>query len=198
MVHDLSDDILMTAFRERQEKAFEQVYNRYFPKLYLLAFRLLRDREEAKDVVIMIINKAFERHRDFDSLGALNNWLYRSVRNLCTDRWDSRRSELQRNQYWMDDINGGHLLANDELDAELAATLLATVDKLPERSREVVVLYYMHGLKYREIAEKLQVSPKTVENLLRYALDRLRRVLGDDIATIVTSVLLCIIFSKIL
>ena len=85
-------------------------------------------------------------------------------------------------------------VVNDELDVELWEKLrqekrvMDMVDNLPGRSKEVIVLHYLEGLKYREISERLKISPKTVENQLRYALNKLRNALIDKQTGIVIMV----------
>jgi len=198
MVDDYKEDELMALFKAGKAKAFQVVYDRYFARLYFVAFRLLRDKKEAEDIAITILNRAFQRHASFKNMAALNSWLYTGIRNLCTDKWRSRKAEDKRNLEYVRMEGEIYTAVNDELDAELAAVLFAMVERLPERSREVVVLYYMHGLKYREIAEKLQVSTKTVENQLRYALGRLREFFSEDAIAGLMPLLAILFFSKIL
>lgn len=179
MADDFKDVELMAQFNAGKAKAFEVVYDRYFARLYLVAFRLVRNREDAKDIVVMALNAAFEKYATYPDLPALSRFLFLRTRSRSIDYLRSKKTGMQITAEFTEVIEESEI-ANDELDTELVARLLESVQKLPARSREVIVLYYMHGLKYKEIAEKLQVSPRTVENQLRFALGRLREFLGNE------------------
>jgi RNA polymerase sigma factor (sigma-70 family) len=180
---DYADIDLLNDFISGEEKAFKEVYKRFYPKLYLSCYRIIRykgNQEDAKDIVSITLNKLFSRHKDFKSLPAISSFLFQVARNSCIDFLRQRRGSRELSV----DPSGIQAI-NDELDADFLdrvlqeEKVLALVKELPPRSREVIVLYYLQGLKYKDIAGMMGISPRTVENQLRFALDRLRNALID-------------------
>lgn len=171
---DLMNDLLLG-----KESAFKEIYDRYFEKLFVSCFGIVHHTQEAEDIVIITFNKLFERHANFQSIGQMQAWLFLAARNNCIDTL-RRRKVLLSTLEKADNTNLPSVedqSINDELDALLLDRLFQLIEELPKQSRQVIRLKYMEGLKYKDIAEKLDVSPRTVENLLRYALDRLRNTL---------------------
>ncbi len=179
MADDYSDEDLMSMFRKGDRAAFEQIFNRYQAKLYLVAFNWVHDREAARDIVVVTLNGVFQNHTKFERLNSLNHYLYLRLRSRCIDHLREKRALRLKETEYTSALESAELV-NDQLDADLAARLWTSVDRLPERSKEVIVLFYLHGLKYKEIAEKLNISPNSVENQLRFALKRLKDRLGNE------------------
>lgn len=162
-----------------KECAFRKIYDRYYEKLYYSCFCILQNTQEAEDIVIITLHKLFERHASFRSVNQVHTWLFLTARNNCIDTLRRRRILMKR-QREVADISDQVILLqaiNDELDVLLQDKILQLVQELPRQSRQVIILRYLEGMKYKEISDRLNISPRTVENLLRYALERLRSLL---------------------
>jgi RNA polymerase sigma-70 factor (ECF subfamily) len=171
------DTELLLDFMNGSSKAFEHIYDQYYERLYFFGYGLIDNREEAKDITLTTLNKLFEKHKDFDNLPQLAGFLYVTVRNSCLNHLRHRKIVYDKNMELLSTYKEEDQV-NDELDADFIQAVLRSVERLPERSRQVVNLYYLEGLKYRQIAEQLDISPRSVENQLRYALDKLRTALA--------------------
>ena len=173
---DYEDKALLNDLFNGIESAFKEIYDRYYDRLYLSCFGIVQHTQEAEDIVITTLNKLFERHANFQSLAQVQTWLFLAARNNCIDALRSRRSSRSKMEVAAE-LNSPSIenqAINDELDALLVERLFQLVEELPRQSRQVIRLRYLEGLKYRDIGAKLNISPRTVENLLRYALERLR------------------------
>ncbi len=184
---DFDDHELLRGFGEGDNKAFGEIYKRYYPGLLANCLKKIKPKgsvEDAKDLVLVTFQKLYERRDKITTMPGVTNFLYLAARTGCIDFLRRKGRALETPH----DFENLHAI-NDEIDAAFWETVIQEkrvadmVQALPERSREVIVLYYLKGLKYREIGDQLHISPRTVENLLRYALDKLRGALIEKKAS---------------
>jgi RNA polymerase sigma-70 factor (family 1) len=173
MAEDYSDERLLKAFNAGDPKAFEAVFNRYWSRLVFTAFNIVRDFEEARDITSKTMDTLYTKKPNFEHINQLHTYLFLVTRNKCIDYLRLQKIYNKTKEAYGRDATEVDAI-NDTLDVSLAETLLKSVDKLPERARHVVVLYYLQGMKYREIAEEMKITERTVESHLREALKRLR------------------------
>jgi RNA polymerase sigma-70 factor (ECF subfamily) len=178
--------------REGDHEAFRVLVERYQGRAYRLARRVLRDEEQARDVVQDAFLKAYGSLHRFEGRSGFYTWLYRIVMNLCLDR--KRRDKSDREVEWneetvartAEDSSGGSLLVSDpsrggphaELERGRLRELLGrAIEELPEDARRTIQLREIDGLSYKEIAQALGVPKGTVMSRLHYARRRLQAVL---------------------
>lgn len=186
-----SDEALCRRVAERDEAAFEQLVARYQERTWRLAWTLLHDAEEARDVSQEAFVRLYQAAARFDGRSRFSTWFYRVVVNLCLDR--QRRLQgwwgwLRRD--WGSDDAGDSLLERqpaepmapeETLDRERAVKRLwEAVDRLSPRQRATVLLYAQEGLVTAEIAAVLGCAEPTVRVHLHRALSALRRMLGGS------------------
>jgi RNA polymerase sigma-70 factor (ECF subfamily) len=182
-----SDEALCRRVADHDEAAFEQLVARYQERTWRLAWTLLHDAEEARDVSQEAFVRLYQAAARFDGRSRFSTWFYRVVVNLCLDRqrrlrW---RGWLRRDEG--SDEAGDRLLerqpaetrAPEEcIDRERAVKRLwDAVDRLPPRQRATVLLSVQEGLPTGEIAAVLGCSDATVRVHLHRALSALRRML---------------------
>jgi RNA polymerase sigma-70 factor (ECF subfamily) len=136
---------------------------------------MLRDGHLAEEVVQEVFVKLYERARKIRIEASLEAYLYRSVYNESLNhkkhqkvKENYRKFILHRNDQGAPPPDAGSYL-------ELEARLQLALDELPEQCRTIFQLSRFEGLKYREIAERLGLSIKTVENQLSKALKLMRK-----------------------
>jgi len=170
------DKALMNDLYIGKECAFRKIYDRYYEKLYYSCFGIVQNTQETEDIVIITLCKLFERHANFRSINQVESWLFLTARNNCIDTLRRRRILMERHREIenISDQVSVFQAINDELDLLLQDKILQLIQELPRQSRQVIILRYLEGMKYKEISDRLNISPRTVENLLRYALERLR------------------------
>ena len=171
------DHSLVQRARSGDERAFRTLVERYQKKVYAVALGMVKDREEAMDVV----QEAFVKvHRSLDSFKAdatFYTWLYRITVNLALDR--RRRGKRAPAVEWDDAI--AHEIDPRTVLAEPASPETASrrlevrefvsegIQNLPDGQREVLLLREVDGLSYEEIAETMGISKGTVMSRLHYA-----------------------------
>ena len=150
--------------KDKQE--FEAVFRRYYKAMYLLALRMLHDEAEGKDVVSEVFAQLLDSTVDLHA-ETLQGYLLTSVRNRCLNLL----ARQQRGQAVLAELNP----VTPSEDEELLSMIQRYVsEQLPPLSQQVLRLRYQQGLKYREIAEELQVSEVTVHNHLSQSLKRMK------------------------
>ena len=175
MDNKLVDDIAIQRLIAGDESAFTAVYELYSEKVYRLAFRFLKDKEQSEEIVQEAFINLWLSREKLDPDG--NMWLYLYViskrlslnalrqvgkSSSLVEKLLHRISELQN-------TTEEEVLAHDlEHYAE------KVIEKLPRQQQLVFKLSRMEGLSHKEIAEQLQISPNTVKNHMVEALKTLK------------------------
>jgi RNA polymerase sigma-70 factor (family 1) len=177
----LSDLILWEAVKNNDLKAFDLLFDRYWSKIFAIAFKGLKDRETS----IEITNDIFEvlwTKRDRLNIQSFSNYLQASTRyhvnrriklvNASPFKYSDNIENLPVKNYAM---NGDYNLQYTELER----TVDHYLNKLPQRCHEIFVLSRKDQLSNDEIANRLSISKRTVENQITSALKHLRLCLKD-------------------
>jgi RNA polymerase sigma-70 factor (ECF subfamily) len=179
-----SDWDLVQRHRYGDPQAFEEVYERYGPMVFNLAYRMCGDRETAADLTQDSFLRIFRAVDRFRGRSSLKTWIYRVALNVCRSRLRRKRWSVQ--PLAEDDGPGVELrdpdrgpeqraIARDE-GRRVAEALL----EVPEVFRSAVVLCDLQGLSYEEIAEVLGVRLGTVRSRIARGRDRLRVILEQQ------------------
>jgi RNA polymerase sigma-70 factor (ECF subfamily) len=167
-------------------KAFDAMFVAYADPLCAYVYGLLRSRDDAQEVVQDLFLWIWEHRTGWDVPGELRTYLYRSARNRAISRMRHRRVQhlfrlRSASTDSLDAIPRSVLPeAQDRLEAdELSRAIALALEALPERCRQVFLLSRQHHMSYAEVAQVMQISPKTVENHMARALAGLRAALGD-------------------
>jgi RNA polymerase sigma-70 factor (ECF subfamily) len=169
---------LMRGVVRREPAAFAALYDRTAPQLFGIALRILRQREEAEDVLQEAFVAIWERAASFDpARGSVMTWLVTVLRHRAIDR-RRRRAHLEDRLGSEEDLLALTAAATDESDrgASLAA-LQKCLGELEERPRQAVLLAYAYGYTHEELAKCLTTPIGTVKSWVRRSLERLKRCL---------------------
>jgi RNA polymerase sigma-70 factor (ECF subfamily) len=169
---------LMRGVVRRDRAAFAALYDRTAPQLFGIALRILRQREEAEDVLQEAFVAVWDRAASFDpERGSVMTWLVTVLRHRAIDR-RRRRAHLEDRLGSEEDLLALTAGASDESDrgAGLVA-LQKCLAELEERPRRVVLLAYAYGYTHEELARQLSTPIGTVKSWVRRSLERLKRCL---------------------
>ena len=154
--------------------AFGELVERYQRVLFQLAYRILRDREEARDATQSAFVRAWQHLRQFDRSRRFFSWIYRIQINEALNRRARARPQEDLDANLPDPGQGpGDLHERDRLQALVADAML----ELSPESRDVLMLRHWLNLSYEEIAEHVHVPPKTVKSRLFTARQKLAVIL---------------------
>lgn len=167
--------------------AYGRLVQRYQAKVYALAFRILRHRDDAWDVVQEAFVKAFRSLHRFHAQCSFYTWLYRIAYNLSIDALRARRRRALpglSEGAALDEVAGEGLASTpptpDEALAQqdLRAVIGRAIDALSEKHRAIIVLREVEGLSYEELSVALNISKGTVMSRLFHARKKLQALLG--------------------
>ena len=170
----IDEKTIFRKIREDDKEAFRSLFDTYYASLCHYAGHFLNDDVLSEEVVQQFFVKLWEKRKSLDIETSVKNYLFRSVRNLCLNQIQHERIvKLHANKL------KEALTADDPADEyfitpEMIRQLEEAIESLPEKRREIFRLSREEGLKYREIAEKLKISVKTVETQMGLALKNLK------------------------
>ncbi len=165
---------------------FEKLFKQYFEPLCAFAKSYIYDLEASKDIVQKAFINLWNNREKIDASKPVKSYIYTSVRNLCLNHIrDNKKFNSQILDF--DSVDENLFTAeSDNLEVgELQTKIDKAIDALPEKSRQIFEMSRFEDLKYKQIAEKLEVSIKTVEAHISKALKLLKVDLEDYILTII-------------
>jgi RNA polymerase sigma-70 factor (ECF subfamily) len=177
---ELENQAIGTLLARKDETAFEQVFKTHFKRLHAYAFTILRDEVEAEEMVQQVFFKLWDRNENLSLTGSVSAYLYRAVHNESLNylKHQKVRSTHQLHIAYSMKNEVEHP-AKKILTGELEKKIHSALNELPEQCRTIFQMSRFDELKYREIADKLGISVKTVENQMGKALKLLREKLVD-------------------
>jgi RNA polymerase sigma-70 factor (ECF subfamily) len=177
------DAALIRRMVDADETALGALYDRWVRSLYSLVLHLLRDPDEAEDVVEETFWQAWRKAGSYEpSKGAVSTWLLTIGRRKALDRLRARKRNRE------DTIDGESTFADlpsrspdpasEAEGSELRENIRAALKELPQEQREVLELGYFSGLSQAEIAEATGQPLGTIKTRMRLAMQKLRQPLS--------------------
>lgn len=171
-----SNGQLMALVRQHDERAFTEIYNRYKGVLFVHAYRMLENAEEAQDVIQDLFTMLWSRRSEIMITGSLSSYLYAAVKNRILDLMAKDRN---RDRY-IDSLAGfmeeGEYITDHQLrENELSHLIEKEVALLPAKMRQIFELSRLSNLSHKEIAAEMNISDKTVKKQISNALLILRK-----------------------
>jgi RNA polymerase sigma-70 factor (ECF subfamily) len=174
---------LISRCQQGDQDAFKEIFEQYHKKVYGIAFGVVRQREEALDIVQEVFIKLFRSIKNFKGRSHFYTYLYRMVMNTAIDH--ARKTGKQQLSSLDEE---GSFEPSDEaekgperilLHKELEERVKRAMDKLPIEQRAALIFRDMEGLSYQEMAEAMECSIGTVMSRLHYGRKKMRELLKD-------------------
>lgn len=173
---------------EGNDLDFEKIYAVYYPKLVRFSKEYVLSQADAENIVQDVFLGLWEQKDILSSLHNINAYLFRLMKNRCIDflrhkiRVEDKKQSIQDvmlREYELKLYSIEHFDESLLSDEEIERIIANAIDSLPQKCREIFVLSRMEGLKYQEIAERLKLSPSTVNNQITIALKKLKEELKE-------------------
>lgn len=162
------------------ERAFEQIYDLFYSKMYATAFQYLKNKPLAEEVVSDVFCRIWKKRFELVHIKNFESYLFISVRNLSLNyiRNNSRISNesFDEQSYHISDPLA---LPDEVMQAhELQDQLNKSVESLPQKCKAIFKMIRFDGLKYKEVASELNISVNTVDTQMRIAMKKISQSLG--------------------
>lgn len=180
MLPNINNQDFLLAIRNGDERAFTQLFNEMKVSLASYAFRILFDQKEAEEVVHTTFCKLWDNRGKIEINESIKSYLYKSVYNNSISILRKKKQFGKYFELGLTDVYFNKIVQdpNSEMrivDSETRKIILEAINDLPEKCRNIFVSCKIDGLTYRQVAEKYNLSEKTVENQMSIALKRLRK-----------------------
>jgi RNA polymerase sigma-70 factor (ECF subfamily) len=173
------EQITINSLRNGDTESFCLCYDIYFAPLCSYASRIIRNADESEELVQDLFLEIWQNRSRLPENGSLRAYLFTAVRNDCIDHLKHRKIEKKyADEYLLSAVSHYENIYSDLIDRDIQTQLDSAMNKLPGKCREIFTMSRFSHLSYREIAEKLGISVKTVENQMGNALKTLRKELG--------------------
>jgi len=184
-----SDASLLERLRCGDERAFDELVERYGPRLFAAVKRLLRSDDDARDALQDAFLSAFRGLAAFNGNAKLSTWLHRIAINAALMRIRSRKHRAEQSiddllprfeedGSWSDAGQGGSVSSHELLEQRETRTLVrACIDRLPDTHRTVLLMRDLEDLDTEEVADLLGATPNAVKIRLHRARQALRALI---------------------
>lgn len=175
------DENTLIRVTQGDEAAFAELYNHYKTPALRFTFSLLKDEEEAENMVQDVFIKIWVRRAQIKPDYNFNSYLFTCLRNMAFDHFKKLEKNEQLRKHYMEAIRVAGEDEKEEAERRLSV-VQAAVESLSIKRRQILKLNIEEGKSYQEIAEFLRISKNTVKNQLVKAKQILREKV--DLATI--------------
>jgi RNA polymerase sigma-70 factor (family 1) len=171
------------------QQAYRELYTSLYGYLFGFAKTIVQSRESAEEIVSDVFIKVWERRKDLEKIENLKIYLYVATRNIA---FNYLVKQKRNSTNPIDEVDGEFtsIYFDPEqllITADMLALIRKAIDQLPAKCKIIFKLAKEDGLKYREIAEVLNISIKTVENQLAIALYKIGTAVRFDLGRSVPS-----------
>lgn len=180
MLQPSDERVVIRQFRHGDHHAFKILYERYAPKLYAFAKKYLQDGEASEEIVQEVFLRIWERRSYVDETGSFSAYVFQAAKNRIFNGFRKKINEQAYLDHLLATEDSGQNLTEIQVDyREVKFKAEAAIRAMPPKRQEIFRLSREAGLKNQEIADKLGISIKTVENQMGQALKFLREQLSD-------------------
>lgn len=179
---EITDKQLLSLIKEGNQLAFDQMYNRYWKRLFVYTYNILNDEGYAEDTLQEVFIKIWVKKNELD-IQNLKSYLFNAVRNNAISK--IRKEKLSVAQEGIIDnlVVPSQIEQNLNRD-DLKKTIEKAVINLPTRCKAIFYMSRYQNYTIQEIASHFKISHRTVENQLHLALKHIRKVINTAISII--------------
>lgn len=173
------DQALYLKLKEGDEQAFKALFQKYYAPMCHFAGQYLKDADMAQETVQELFVRLWEKRSSLSIETSVNHYLFRSVRNQCLNQLQHQKIKQQYATRVMESSTQEVDWQPFYMEVDLMERIEKSIASMPPKRQEIFRMSREQGLKYKEIADKLELSVKTVEAQMGLALKHLRDDLAD-------------------
>ncbi|WP_316811280.1 RNA polymerase sigma-70 factor [Pedobacter heparinus] len=193
-----TDQELAALLKRADDAAFTEIYHRYKGVLYVHALKLLKDEDEAQDVVQDLYTTLWQKAADINLEIPLKAYLYKAVKNRIFDLFSRQKLSENYLAKFAEVVEQGVWVTDDKIrEKELMAAIDEGMALMPEKMREVFEMSRLLNMSHKQIASELDISDKTVKTQVHNALKILRLKINSLLSILALFCLvLCLFFYR--
>jgi RNA polymerase sigma-70 factor (ECF subfamily) len=179
---------LVINLKNGDSRSLELLFRRLYPQLCAFANKYLHDLDEAEEVVQEVFYRIWKNRKNLDEHQSIKAYLFTAVKNNCFSLLEHYKVKDKYSavlEYVYRTAENETLLHDSLIAHELERDFSKALEQLPPDCRRIVELSRFEGLKYQEIADRLNISIKTVETQMSRALAKIRVQLKDYLVVVV-------------
>src|ERR1035437_3379738 len=175
-----NDEELMQEIKADNMFAFDVLYKKYCKRVYKFGYSILKSPEESENIMQDVFLSLWENRHKVQKDSSIKSFVFTITYNIAISIIRKKARESQFIEYLksLQEITEEPVNVKLEYN-ELKTKLDEIINALPQRQKEVYLLHRVEGLKYNEIAERLNISVKTIETHMSRALKTIREKLGN-------------------
>ncbi len=162
--------------RKGDKQALDEIYKFFYPKLYVFAKSFLKVEDDINDILQDVFVKLWLSREKIGKVETFNSYLFTIAKNAIVSYFREKSKDQKFEARVKEILVSAENEYNDELEyRDLKQNLESIIDQLPDKRKQIFKLSREEGLSNKEIAEKLDISVKTVEDHMRHALRFIRK-----------------------
>lgn len=180
----LDENILIEKTLQGDVHSFELIVRNYHMMVYTLAYRVLKNREEAEELAQDVFLKVYQSLGSFNRKSKLSTWIYRITYNYSINKFKSQKRKIETIEIDNSvefNISSSQDAHHDMSVVEKRKIINDSILKLPEAEKIIITLYYYEELPIKEIAEIVGISVQNVKVKLYRSRQKLMIELKDKI-----------------
>ncbi|MBO9200973.1 MULTISPECIES: RNA polymerase sigma-70 factor [Niastella] len=173
----LEKDDWLAAFNQGNNDAFRTIFESYNKILFSSTMQLVKDKEQAEDIVSEAFTKLWQRHENFQTEDHIKAFLFVATRNASLNylRHIQRRTASQSELSYLQKDKDDQDIITDIIEGELLRKIYPLIETLPNKCKTIFKLIYFEDASTDEVAEKLHITPRNVLNQKRRAIQLLKK-----------------------
>jgi RNA polymerase sigma-70 factor (family 1) len=174
--------LLLKGIVEKDDQgSFRKFFDHYYPRVLNFSSYLIGSKHIAEDITLEVFLKFWNNRKNIRNFDNIQNYLLVTAKHLAINYLAKNKniSFISFEGVNLKEMTDYKNPENDIINEELQLVLTKTIEQLPEKCKMIYLLVKEENLKYKEVAELLDISIKTVENQMGIALSRLRTALNE-------------------
>jgi RNA polymerase sigma-70 factor (ECF subfamily) len=172
---------LVALLQKGSMTAFEELFEQYSQKLYHFSLSYLKSELESEDIVQEVFLKIWENRNKIKTGTSFQSYLFTIAFNSIKKSFNKKNRQDKFRTDLFDSLSTENSSLENHPGYEMLLSKLdAAIEQMPERRKEIFLLRKKDGVPVRDIAEKMNISLKTVENQITEAMNYLKKEFGKD------------------
>lgn len=172
------DILLIRKIKNGDKEAFEQLIKEYYENIYAFCYRRTCNENTAADLTQEVFLKLISSIYNYKFTGKFSNYIFTIAVNTCNDYFKKMKADTNDK---LDEIPSSDALPEETvITSEESKLLVHSLNNLPDKQREAIILHYFHDLKAKDIAKITGVPLPTAKSRIKQGLDKLRKLYKED------------------